>query len=249
MKVIDINPGFIADNILQSLYNCDQKALLKLAEKDLLRTNNAFPRLTNQSIRCIGLEAYAKVAGVPLSYFFFRSLTPPVPRYTPYDNFVVAQLNNMTASQLSSLRASLDLFFPNPLFYLAETDYRERAISVMEHLLPYPISNIAPESEPYKGLAREDVQQLLDNFKIKRRAGYKIDTIVDISTFLGVNLHWMLNFKKYTLFCKTIQAEQIFSYYTLLQKGQQQQFLHVLWQCINVDYVHEYLGMRGSRNE
>lgn len=238
---VDINPGAVADNFLRALRNCDPKVLNRLARNDMLHINDTFPALNDRSIRYDGLEAYVQASKMPLCYFFFGTHEPPVPSYTPYDNFVIAQLDRMSQAELTAFKECLRLFFPNPFYDLAETDYRKRALATMKHHIPNLKLQGREEFHAFKKLDMDRLREFLIRYEKRNYAWIKLDTMIDLSTYLGVSLHWMLNLKTYPLFCKTLLAEEVFSYYTLLPEQQWEQFLVLLWQCINVDYVHDYM--------
>lgn len=238
---VDINPGPVADNFLRALRNCEPKTLNRLARNNMLAINDGFPALSDRSIRYDGLDAYVQATKLPLCYFFFGSTEPPVPAYTPYDNFVITQLDRMSQAELAAFKECLHLFFPNPFYDLAESDYRKRALAVMKHHIPNLKWQGREEFHAFKKLDAARLREFLDRYEKRNYAWIKLDTLIDLSTYLGVSLHWMLNMKRYPLFCKTLLAEEVFSYYTLLPEQQWEQFQAVLWEYINVDYVHDYM--------
>lgn len=238
---VDINPGMVADNFLRALRNCDQKTLKYLARNEYLAINDHFPALTERSIRYDGLDAYVQATRMPLCYFFFGSYEPPTPSYTPFDNFVIAQLDRMSQAELAAFKECLYLFFPNPFYELEEADYRKRVLAVMKHHIPNLKWQGREEFHAFKKLDTQQLRAFLDRYEKRNYAWIKLDTLIDLSTYLGVSLHWMLNMKKHPLFCKTLLAEEVFNYYTLLPEQQWEQFIALLWQYINVDFVHEYM--------
>lgn len=242
---VDISPGPVADYFLSALRSIPRKKLNQLAARNLVRPNMSFPTLTYFSIRHEGLEAYVNATHLPLCYFFFGTDSPPTPRYTPYDRFVITQLNAMSTIELSLFMENVTAFFPNPLFDLDEPNYRQRACAVMKHILP----DIKPGEEvivaPYKHLDAQTLQEQIQKYENRNLAWIKLDTLIDLSTYLGVSLHWMLNVKEHPLFCNTVLADQIFSYYTLLSPRQKKQFIILLWNCINVEFMHDYIDCEG----
>ena len=246
MVTVDLNPGPVADNFLNALLNCSKKTLLQLTKQNYLRTDENFPVLSNRSICYEGLEAYVRASNLPLCYFFFGTDVPPVTHYTPFDNYVIAQINKMSVPELQTIKAAMYLFFPNPIFDLEETDYRHRTIALMLHRLPREKIPEQVEIEPYKNLDATIIQEYLVRYGKKHFGWVKLDTANEIATFLGVSLHWILNLKTTNLFCSHFLGDQIFSYYTLLPIQQRGQFLQFLWQCTNVDFVNDYMKSMGG---
>lgn len=246
MITADLNPGPVADNFLNALRSCSKKTLIQLAKQKYLHTDDALPVLSYRSVCYEGLEAYVRATHLPLCYFFFGTDVPPVTHYTPFDNYVIAQLNKLSIPELQTLKEALYLFFPNPIFDLEETDYRHRTIALLLHRLPREKIPEQVKIEPFKNLDATVIQEYLLRYGKKHFGWVKLDTANEIATFLGVSLHWILNLKTTSLFCSTPLGDQIFSYYTLLPIQQRGQFLYFLWQCINVDFVHEYIPTMGG---
>lgn len=243
---VDVNPGPVAENFLKALRNCNYQTLSRLARKSFLKVNDQFPALTYTSILYEGIEAYAKAANTPLCFFFFGELKPPIPQYTPFDSFVITTLNQLSQEQLAALNECVYQFFPNPIFELSEIDYRKRVLALMQRRLP---SKRAPDEvvfAPYKDLDPTLIKAYLEEYARSHYNWIKLDTVIDVATYLGVSLHWILNLKKVPLFCNNVLADQIFSYYTLLPVQQRDQFVYLLWQCINVDCVHDYMPCMGG---
>lgn len=238
---VDISPGPVADNFLAALRNCPHKKLNQLAAQNKLKIYDSFPSLTYRSIRYEGLESYVKATRLPLCFFFFGKHTPPTPRYTPFDKFVITHLNDMSTLELSVFKECMIAFFPNPLFALEETEYRKRTKIAMKHILPEIWDGKNVTFDAYKHLDAQVLRDQLNRFEKRNLSWIKMDTLIDIATYLGVSLHWLLNIQEYPLFCNTVLADQLFSYYTLLPPHQRKQFLYLLWNCINVDFVHEYM--------
>lgn len=238
---VDISPGPVANHFLAALRTCPHKKLAQLASQDMLKLYANYPSLTYRSIRFEGLEAYAKATKLPLCYFFFGMNTPPIPQYTPFDRFVIVQLNEMSSLELSVFKESLISFFPNPLFDLEEPAYRKRAYITMKHIVPDIYSGGDVTIPAYKKLDAQLLREQIEKCEKRNLAWIKLDSIIDFATYLGVSLHWLLNIKEYPLFCNSVLGDQIFSYYTLLPPQQRKQFLYLLWSYVNVDFVHEYM--------
>ena len=237
----DMQPSFVTDNILRGLHDCSKSTISRLRRKGVLEIDEKLPTLTHRSLRCAGLDEYGEATGLPLCYFFYGTHTPPTPTYTPFDGAVIALLNFMSNAQLAAFKECLYLFFPNAFVDLEEDNFRIRAIKAMRYRIPCTNVENPTDYASYKKIDDISLAASLKQYGSRKSDWIRVDSLVDISTYIGVSLHWILNIKNHPLYCKNTLAEEVFNYYTLLPQHQWRQFLDLLWFYYGGSYAKEYL--------
>lgn len=243
--VPDFADGFIADNILRGLRQCETATLIRLKNEGFIIPMSIYPAIDNRSLQYKGIEVYADITGLPLSYFFFGTNTAPAPTYTPFDKMVIALLNAMSDDQLLAMKQACVDFFPNPTVFFDATNPNERFIQLLKRLphgmrVDYPIA-------PYKKVTN-DVRPALSRHVNDGIKWFPSELFPDLATYVGVSLHWIFGFAKYPLFCKSLIADQIFSHYTLLQPKQWGEFISVA-QCVLCGDLTPYFDLLRGDND
>jgi hypothetical protein len=233
-KRVDFFPDSpITDRVLSKMSLCPQYTLNQLARENLLR--NPQKALNYYSFIMDGLEAYADASNSSLHYFLFGD-APVQTTYTENDAVVLRFLNEFcTEQQLKQVFDIVQKMYPNSFYYTANefASYRHR-ISTLINRLPWgtlrtiplePESSsefILPAYKKVSDLLLSELQRFIRGHRCYDFA-FHTDVLPDLATYLGVSLHWILNFKK-PLFCTTAIGDAIFDYYTLMQPDEQQEF-------------------------
>lgn len=241
----DFSDGFIADNILRGLRRCEAATLLRLKKDGFIIPMAIYPALDNRSLLYKGIEVYADVTGLPLSYFFFGTNTAPTPTYTPFDRMVIALLDAMSDNQLRAMKLACDDFFPNLMVAFEATNPNKRLIQLLKQI-PYGMRLDFPIA-PYKKITK-DIRSALSRNSNDGIKWFPSELFPDLATYVGVSLHWIFGFSKHPLFCKTLIADQIFSHYTLLQPEQWGEFISVA-QCILCGDLTPYFDLLRGDND
>ena len=243
--VPDFADGFIADNILSGLRRCETATLTRLKNEGFIIPMAIYPAIDNRSLQYKGIEAYADVTGLPLSYFFFGTYTAPTPTYTPFDGMVIALLNAMSDDQLLTMKQVCVDFFPNPTVSFDAINPNERFVQLLKRL-PYGMRVDSPIA-PYKNVTN-DIRPALSRNANDGIKWFPSELLPDLATYVGVSLHWIFGFSKYPLFCRTLIADQVFSHYTLLQPEQWGEFISVT-QCVLCGDLTPYFGLLRGDND
>lgn len=240
----DFSPNVgITDRILASLRNCSSAELIKLANAGKIRMKDFI--LTERSISAEHLEDYAKNTNASLLYYFY-GVNSIVPKYTPYDGYVISYLNSRSPAELKALKDHLLAIFPNN-FYKASPvaeNNRNRLGLVLRRM---PKGTFLFESfddigiPAYKNLNDSIVPELLrfKNSHYTPLFTFHCKYWVDLATFAGVSLHWLFYLKS-PLFCTTQLGDEVFDYYTLMQPSQQEQFIKLI--LVSVKYQIDNLS-------
>lgn len=241
----DFVDGFVSDNILRGLQLCSRSTITELKKKKLLLPNAKFPTITCASLTYKGIEEYADITGLSLSYFFFGQHEPPTPTYTPIDGKVISLLNTFNEQQLDAALTAVELFFSNNIAAYKETDPNKRFIRCLTRLpratrLCHPIL-------PHQ-VIENDIHSVLQYryslSKGKNIRWFPTDLFPDLATYVRVSLHWIFGFEKHPLFCKNVKADKLFSYFTLLPEAQYNQFFIMLAyiEAGDLSGIHDCLG-------
>ena len=211
--------SMIGARFLQHLRYCSNDTI------KTFRKEFSFPIATMSDLRFLDIENYVDATGFPLCFYFFNTLMPPVPTYTPYDGIIINHLNALPKNRLEKLKKAVMGCFNNPLISLSEPDPTNR-ITILLDRGQYGDA-LRPVIPEYKKIS-DDIYQHLYNYSYLHYQVFPADAYVDLATYTGVSLHWIFNFRKYPLFCNTVIADEIFSYYTLLEQDQWPFFMQML---------------------
>ncbi len=237
--VPDFDAGFISDNIVRGLEACNEKTIIRLKEQHYLNLPRTRPQLDYRALLYTSLDAYAKASKLPMCYFFYGTLTPPVPMYTPFDAIVIAMLNAMSEKQLLAMKQAVFLYWDNPFMRCTEIEPDPRFRFLLTRRVH---GELRMENVPTYKHFENDISPILRKYSrcCSKRYAYcfPTDLYPDLATFAGVSLHWIMNIQKNPLFCNSQLADELFDYYTLLQPEQWQDFRELAMTFLSGDLSH-----------
>ena len=247
--VPDLIDGDIAKNILKALQNCPPSEIVKLKNSGAFATKKDNFTLNYRMLKYHSLELYAEKTGMPLCYFFFGTVMPPVPTYTPYDGKLIPLLNSMSDQQLEKLYQFMFDFFYNPLFSLETNNPDKKLFALLSRARN---SSKASEAFSFRKITR-DLTPDLNRYAASHYAStfaFVSDNIPDLATYTGASLHWIFDFKKLPLFCRSWMADRVFSLYTLLMPEQWEQFERLVEYILCGDLTpYRNLRQRSARTD
>ncbi len=225
---LNFTDGYIADNILQCLRNLSDKEILQLAKDGAFSSKSKIMKILNyRRLRFESLTVYADACQVPLCYFIFGTMQPPVPTYTQYDGLVIAMLNTLPEEKMKRLYRATKLFFYTGWDSFADPD---PCVRIVEFLKSKPFGYVCKiEYPPFKQI-KTDIATEINMLRQKHynpNTNFTTDCLPDLATYLGISLHWVLNIKDYPLYCNSPLGDDIFDLYTMLQPAQQISFLRI----------------------
>lgn len=224
----DMKEGAVTGRILQALRTCEEPVIKSFIAEGKLRTFNRTPILVSKGLKLAALDAYAEAARTPLCFFFYGTLTPPVPGYTENDASVITMLNSLPERLLTKLIWAVHNVYDNTLIRMDAETLNERLIPVIVNRFSFSERRLYQFSERQ---AREEVIEELVQFDQHHRYPlfrFQTDLLPEIAAYLGVSLHWLLNIQSTPMFCRSHLADTVFDYYTLLEPRVQRSFLELL---------------------
>lgn len=234
MRILGVlSDGAVAQRIMNSLLAAGSEKI-----KELLK-NGCFSRkrIDPTDCTCLLYEAipqYARASESSICYYFFNTDVPPMPSNPKLSTSVCAILNDMTDDELLGFFDLCKSYFvypplPNIAEYSTPSlrlqfaiDYKFDApkIDFINAAMQTPLSDAAKNSllTWARGHWNTDVN-------------FTTDGINEISQLIGVSLHWVLGLKEDTLFCRSVLADNLFDWYSLLREQEQGDFIRLLMQA------------------
>jgi len=229
MPFSDYTSGVAAKTIIQALQTrCDAKTLLRLKKQKLLRPVTPYNLLMPQSICLEGLEAYSDATGLPLCYFLFGTMTPPLHSFSAQDTQVLWQLDHMSEEQLLRFRDAIYMCLPNEAFHTAQQPTAHRRMLYLlsvkkQGRIAADQCNLCESDNAQDLLVADELDRYINVSRYGQKHRFHSDAWPALSAYVGVSLHWIFQFKT-PLYCRTQLADELFDYYTLLQPEQQTLF-------------------------
>lgn len=229
-RSFDFSEGFVAQNIITSLAFLEIPELSQLYNEGKIRRIKKDPWITARCLYYSALDDYSKATQHSLRYFLFGSEAIQESFYSPYDSDVINVLNMLSDVQLECLRTIAYSSFHSPLMDAPpDLTPNERFFLVLTSRLNSKVPSAFPENELYK--YRRDVLKEFQRYKsvkYNKKFFFHSDYWVDLATYVGVSVRWILGVKETTLHCQRPVADDIFDLYTLMAPVRRFAFIGLL---------------------